>query len=94
MASTYLLKKFKNIENISNANADFNKELLRGNCNLVEVGLGNDNKSEEHYLPKKIIPNITRGINKIDLIPQDQEKKIKLEAKKEYLNNYDKPKEK
>ena len=31
MASTYLLKKFKNIENISNINADFNKELMRRN---------------------------------------------------------------
>jgi len=94
MASTYLLKKFKNIENISNANADFNKELLRGNCNLVEIGFGNDDKSEDHYLPKKIIPNITRGINKIDLIPQDEKKKIELEEKKIYLNTYDKPKEK
>ena len=94
MASTYLLKKFKNIENISNANADFNKEFLRGNCNLVEVGLGNDDKSEDHYIPKKKIPNITSVSNNIELIPQDEERKIKLEEKKEYLNKYDKIKKK
>ena len=55
MASTYLLKKFKNIENISNANADFNKELLRGNCNLVEIGFGNDDKKKKIELEEKKI---------------------------------------
>ena len=30
----------------------------RGNYNLIEVGLGNYNKSEEHYLPKKSYPTL------------------------------------